>query len=227
MECNDSRRTQQLPTTWLVCFGAYPSSIARTVHCSQYFPRLPTYFCVVRLYFWHMSARWNRVRCRGLSELSTLWSQSANHFFENFDNPTQLLAVFLGERRDRVCQRFHAAPAAFLEDPGSLRRRFKPHAPPVFGLSPAHQPRARQARHDAAHCWRPDLLRLRQFAQGTRATAQHQNREGRKLRRADAAFAVAHAQPPKEVDGRGMKPVGGLESLAAGETFGLDIRHRI
>jgi hypothetical protein len=29
------------------------------------------------------------------------------------------------------------------------------------------------------------------------------------------------------VYGGGMKPVGGLESLAARETFGLDIRHRI
>jgi len=69
--------------------------------------------------------------------LASFWSQSANHLFKNFDNPTQLLAVFLGERRDRVCQRFHAALAAFLEDPGSLGRSFEAHAPPVFGLSPA------------------------------------------------------------------------------------------
>ncbi len=152
-------------------------------------------------------------------------SEISNHFFETFDQFTQLLPVFVRQRKKSVRQRFHVASAAFLKDPGSFCSCFEPHASPVFCFSPAHQACANQASDDAAHSRWPDLLRFGKLAERSWATPQNQHRQCRELRRADAAFAVAHAQPPQQVDGCGMQPVGGLESLPAGETFGLDIRH--
>jgi len=124
-------------------------------------------------------------------------SEISNHFFEVFDQFTQLLPVFVRQRKKSVRQRFHVASAAFLKDPGSFCSCFEPHASPVFCFSPAHQACAHQASDDAAHSRWPDLLRFGKLAERSWATPQNQHRQCRELRRADAAFAVAHAQPPQ------------------------------
>jgi hypothetical protein len=81
MECNDSRRTQQLPTTWLVCFAAYPF-----VHSSDgsSLPVLPALTVVLlrgtAVLLAHVSAL-ESSSPPNLRELASFWSQSANHLF--------------------------------------------------------------------------------------------------------------------------------------------------
>ena len=90
---------------------------------------------------------------------------------------------------------------------------------PSSVFPPAHQTGALQARDDTAHRWRADLLGLGKLAERSRATSKHQNRKRGELRRANTAFAVAHAQPPQQVNRRGVQPVGGLGGLPTGQTF--------
>src|ERR1700674_3227677 len=91
--------------------------------------------------------------------------ETSNDLLEEVRKLSQLLLLFLGKCRDCVRQRFHPAPAPLLQDLRSLRCSFEAHASPVFRLSPAHQTRTHEARDDAAHGWRPDLLCFRKFAQ--------------------------------------------------------------
>src|SRR6266851_5092429 len=50
----------------------------------------------------------------------------------------ELLPVFVRKSGESLRQRFHAPLPALLQNSGSLRRCFQPHAAPVFRLSPPH-----------------------------------------------------------------------------------------
>ena len=102
-------------------------------------------------------------------------SEMPNHFLEMADQCTQLLPVLIGKSGERLRQRFHPAPPAFLENPSTFRGCFEPHATPVFCFSTAHQAGTHQARDDATHGGRADVLRLRELAQRPRAASQHEH----------------------------------------------------
>src|ERR1700674_1929105 len=99
----------------------------------------------------------------GLTRKKSL--KAPNDLLEEVRKLSQLLLLFLRKCRDCFRQRFHPAPAPLLQYLRPLRCSFEAHASPVFSLSPAHQTRTHEARDDATHGRRPDLLRFRKFAQ--------------------------------------------------------------
>jgi hypothetical protein len=64
----------------------------------------------------------------------------------------------------------------------------------------------------------PHLLGIGKLAKRSRP-AKNQNRQGGKLRRANTALAVAHTQPPEQVNGCGVETVGDRRSVALRQTF--------
>jgi hypothetical protein len=63
------------------------------------------------------------------------------------------------------------------------------------------------------------LLGFGEFAEGACA-AENQDREGRKLGRADAALAIANAEAAEEMDRGGVENVGDLEAVERRGTGG-------
>jgi len=70
------------------------------------------------------------------------------------------------------------------------------------------------------------LLGIGKFTQRSR-TAKNENGKGGELRGADAAFAVAHAEAAKKVNGRGVQAVGDFGDPRLRFTFVLDKVHLI
>jgi hypothetical protein len=73
----------------------------------------------------------------------------------------------------------------------------------------ADQSRALEAGDDAAHGGWADLLGIGKFAKRSSAT-EDQNGQSGELGRTDAAFAVADAKPPEQVNGGGVELIGDL-----------------
>ncbi len=98
--------------------------------------------------------------------------------------------------------------------------------------SDLNQAAAFESGDDAAHGGRFDLLGGGEFAKRFGA-GKDENREGRKLSRADSGGCVLQANAAEQMDGGGMEAIGGREGLWAGRdvagfgTFRLDFRHRI
>lgn len=70
-----------------------------------------------------------------------------------------------------------------------------------------HQTDLLQTRHNTGHRWRLYLLGARELAERERP-AEDNNGEGRKARRGNSAGVVLLAQPPQQMNRRGMELVG-------------------
>src|ERR1700692_191017 len=89
------------------------------------------------------------------------------------------------------------------------------HAAAVHGIaSDLDHPAALESGDNAAHGGRLDLLGGGEIAKRF-GSGKHQHRQGRELRRADSGSSVLLADSAKQVDGGGMKPVGGCDRIGA------------
>jgi hypothetical protein len=142
-----------------------------------------------------------------------------DHALKQVHQFSQLLLLLFRDCTECFGQGFDAPLPSFLQDLCSLGGGLQAHTPSIFRFSAAHQTGAHQARDDAAHGRRADLLGFGEFAKRSWATAKNEDRQGGKLRRTDAAFTVANSQPPEKVDRRGVQPVGGLEGFSPWRFF--------
>jgi hypothetical protein len=137
-----------------------------------------------------------------------------------------LLAVGVGEGFEHPGERFDAASTAFLEDSNAFGSGFEADAALVVGGFAFHEAGALEAGDDAAHRGWLDLFGFRQLAEGTRAP-KNQDRERRKLGRADSADGIASADAAEQMDRRGMEFVGDLDGVGGRRYFVLAFGNRI
>ena len=135
------------------------------------------------------------------------WLETSNDLLKQFEGAPELLAVIFGERGEGFGQRFHAALAALPHQADTPGRGFQAHAAAVFRGVAADQSRALEAGDDAAHGGWADLLGIGKFAKRSGATEDQDGKSG-ELGGTDAAFAVADAKPPEQVNGGGVELFG-------------------
>src|SRR5271156_2854103 len=125
-------------------------------------------------------------------------------------------------------QIFDAALASFLEKPRPFSGGADMHTASVTGIArDFNQAVTPESGDDAAHGGWLDLLGGGELAQRS-GPGKDQNREGGELRRTYAGGCVLLAHAAQQVDGSGMKAVGGRHSFRPGrDIFGLDFLHRI
>jgi hypothetical protein len=99
-------------------------------------------------------------------------------------------------------------PPPLLQDALARARGPEHDLPAVARVGRAfHQAEPGEAGHDPAHGGRPHLLRRRQAPERP-GPAEDQDRERREPRRPDPGGRVVPAQPPQQLDGRGVQTVG-------------------
>ena len=152
----------------------------------------------------------------------------AKESFQDFGGGAQLGEFFAGQRIEMSCEILDAAPAPLLEKASASGGGADAHAPGVVGIAgDIDQAAALKRGHDAAHGGWLDLLGGGEAAKRL-GTGEDKDRERRELRGADTAGCVLLAHAAQEVDGGGMKPVGGCDGFASqGGVFGLDFSHEI
>jgi hypothetical protein len=138
-----------------------------------------------------------------------------NDLLQQLEGAPELLAVIFGERGEGCSQRFDAALAALPHQADTFGRCFQSHAAAIFGGVAAEQSRALEAGDDAAHSRWSDLLGIGKFAKRSGAT-EDQNGERGELGGTDAAFAVADAELPEQVNGDGVQLIGDVRLRANG-----------
>ena len=125
-------------------------------------------------------------QCNGILQLELfVFRQTAHDFGEGFD----------------------AALPAFPHQTDSFGSRFEADAAAVFGGVAADKAGMLEAGDDAAHCGWTYLLGAGELAERFGSAENEDGKRG-ELRGADATFAVTHAQPAEQVNGRGVQLVG-------------------
>jgi len=137
------------------------------------------------------------------------WLEIPNDFLKQFKGSPEFFAVTFRARGEGFGKRLHTALAALPHQADTFGGRFEAHAAAVFGGVAADQSRALEAGDDAAHGGWADLLGIGKFAKRSGAT-EDQDGESGELGGTDAAFAVADAKPPEQVNGGGVEFVGDL-----------------
>ena len=130
-------------------------------------------------------------------------------FLKQCKGAPEFFAVTFGARGESFGERLHTALAALPHQADTFGGRFEAHAAAVYGGVAADQSRTLEAGDDAAHGGWADLLGIGKFAKRSGAT-EDQDGESGELGRTDAAFAVADAKPPEQVNGGGVELVGDL-----------------
>jgi hypothetical protein len=148
--------------------------------------------------------------------------------FEDIGGGPDLGQFACGQAAEMGRKIFDAALAALLKKVRALGGSADVHPAGVSAVAgDFNQMAAPKSGNDTAHGRRLNLLGGGELAQGFRS-AKDENREGRELRGPYAGDGILFADPAQQVDGNGMKTVGGGDGLrTARNIFGLDFSHRI
>jgi len=161
----------------------------------------------------------------------------AQKLLQNIGGSAELGKFAGGQRMEMGREVGDTALAALLEKPCAFSRWADLHAAGVVGIvSDSNQAAASKSGDDAAHGGWLDLLGGGEFAESLGAsnpgTGKDEYGEGRQLRGADSGGHILQAHAAQQVDGGGVKPVGGGNGFGPGRDVfrfdsGLDFCHRL